>query len=180
ASVPLHLSERAVRRIWSSVALLVGLESALGVSVIVSVPFRRPAAVIPARGTWVYAAHGALGIALGIAALAVLVLSPLAGRIGRIGAVMGAVGVVIGLAGGVFSTFQHTRLLGMGVMLVGVVVAAVGYLAPSLEAVGKAEAEKARAERAALIGTRAGRSGGAAPADEGVSSNGHTASPPPR
>jgi hypothetical protein len=149
-----RLPGRLVRRIWSTMALLVVLELVLGVGVIVSVPFRRPAAIIPSRGTWIYAMHGAVGIALGIGAVVVYLLSALAGRMGRIGAVMGIVGVGIGLAGGLLATFQATRLAGMGVMLVGVVVAAVGYLAPSLEAMGKAEAARAEAARAALAGGR--------------------------
>jgi len=197
---PQRLPDQLVRRVWSTMALVVVLELALGVGVIVSVPFRRPAAVIPARGTWIYAMHGAVGIALGIGALAVYLLSALAGRMGRIGAVMGIVGVGIGLVGGVLATFQSTRLPGMGVMLLGVVVAAVGYLAPSLEAMGKAEAARAEAARAARASTRAAErarrldKGGtratgekAGPGDEGVkgavpgeivSSNGHGATPP--
>lgn len=174
----LRLSERLVRRVWSAMALVVALELVLGVVVIVSVPFRRPAAILPTRGIWIYAAHGAVGIALGFGALAVLVLSTMASRIGRIGAVMGAVGVVLGVAGGACATYQQTRLLGMGVMLVGVVVAGVGYLAPSLEALGKAEAAKAEVARAALAGSRGrpARDPGGVPAGaDGVSSNGHDA-----
>lgn len=173
--------EQLVRRIWGTMALVVALDAALGVSVIVSVPFRRPAAILPARGIWIYAAHGAVGIALGVAALAILVLSPLTGRIGRIGAVMGAVGVVVGGAGGVFASFQQTRLLGMGTMLVGVVVAGIGYLAPSLEAMGKAEAARAEAARADRTGARARREArprGRDLGDENVSSNGRAAPPP--
>ena len=185
---PLRIPGRLVRRIWGTMALIVVLELVLGVGVIVSVPFRRPAAIIPARGTWIYTMHGAVGIALGIGAVAVYLLSALAGRMGRIGAVMGVVGVGIGLVGGTLATFQSTRLAGMGVMLVGVVVAAVGYLAPSLEAIGEAEIAKAAASRAALAGARAGerrpRAGkvgekgkGTVPGDM-VTSNGHGATPP--
>ncbi len=181
---PLHLSERAVRRIWSTMGLLVVLELVLGVSVIVSVPFRRPAALLPARDPWVYAAHGVLGIALGAGALAVLVLSTVAGRIGRIGAVMGASGVALGLAGGVCSSFQATRLLGMGVMLAGVIVAGVGYMCPLLEAIGKAEVARAETARAELSArARATRpnpgsiTAGASDEDDGISSNGHSAAP---
>jgi hypothetical protein len=200
SSAPRRLPDQLVRRIWSTMALVVVVDLALGVGVIVSVPFRRPAAIIPARGTWIYAMHGAVGIALGIGAVAVYVLSALAGRMGRIGAVMGVAGVGIGLVGGLLATFQATRLTGMGVMLVGTVVAAVGYLAPSLEAMGKAEAARAEAARAALAGARAGErtrhpdraeTGGTgekkptgdeaatrAVPSEIVSSNGHRATPP--
>ncbi len=181
---PLHLSERAVRRIWSTMGLLVVLELVLGVAVIVSVPFRRSAALLPARGTWIYAAHGAVGIVLGAGALAVLVLSTVAGRIGRIGAVMGAAGVAVGLAGGVCASFQATRLLGMAVMLVGVIVAGVGYMCPLLEAIGKAEVARAQTARAELSAraraTRASpgpATADASDADDGISSNGHGAAP---
>ncbi len=174
----LRLSERAVRRIWTTAGLLVALEIALGVVVIVAVPFRRHDALLPPRGTWIYAAHGVVGIALGVCAVGVLVLSTVAGRIGRIGAVMGAAGVGVGLVGGVFSTFQTTRLLGMGVMLVAAIVAGVGYMAPTLEAVGKAEAARAEAARADLAARGAAGAGTVGPGsepvtDEVVSSNGH-------
>ena len=177
------LAGRLVRRVWSTMAAVVGLELVLGIAVIVAVPFRRPPAVLPARGIWVYAAHGAVGIALFLGAFGVLVLAAGAERIARIGAVMGALGVVVGAGGGVLATYQTTRLLGMGVMLVGVVVAGVGYLAPSLEAMGKAEAAKAAAARAVLAGTmrrewRADGQGEPSAADEPVSPNGHGAVPP--
>ncbi|MGH9099108.1 MAG: DUF6069 family protein, partial [Acidimicrobiales bacterium] len=177
----LRLSERAVRRIWTAMGLVVALELALGVVVIVSVPFRRSAAILPVRDTGVYAAHGAVGIVLGLGAFAILVLSTVAGRIGRIGAVIGAAGVVLGLAGGVLSSFQETRLLGMAVMLVGVLVAGVGYMSPLLEAVGKAEVARAEAARTEL-GTRHETRSAPAPrpspevaGDGGASSNGHGA-----
>lgn len=147
---PLTLTEHAVRRIWSAMAVVVALELALGVGTIVWVPFRRPNVLLPSRATWLYAAHGAIGIALGAGAVGVLFASALAGRMARIGAVMGAVGVFAGLAGGVLATFQVTRLLGMGVMLLGVVLAGIGYLVPSLDAMGKAEAARAEAARREL------------------------------
>jgi hypothetical protein len=185
----IRLPERLVRRIWSAMAMLVGLELVLGVVVIVSVPFRRPAAILPSRGIWVYAAHGAVGLALGVGAMGVLVLSTAADRIGRIGAVTGAIGVMLGVAGGVCATFQQTRLVGMGVMLVGVVLAGAGYLAPSLEAMGKAEAARAEAARAEAARSEAARAeaarieaaGGAPGAGHShhkVSGNGHAPIPP--
>jgi hypothetical protein len=144
---PPGMTDRTVRRLWSAMAALIGLDLALGIVAIVTVPFRRPNALLPVRGVWEYDAHGAIGIALGAGALALLVLSPVAGRMARIGAVMGAVGIGVGLGGGVLATFQTTRLLAMGVMLLGAVLAAVGYLIPLLEAIGKAEAARAEAAR---------------------------------
>lgn len=164
------LGEGAVRRLWNAMAALVALELALGVAAIVAVPFRRPNSILPSRATWLYAAHGGLGIVLGAGALGVLVLSLLAGRMARIGAVVGGVGVVVGLAGGVLATYQVTRLLGMGVMMVGVVVAGIGYLVPALEAMGRAEAAKAQAARQAMA--QRNSSGG-----NGIA-NGHVAGAP--
>lgn len=152
-----RLADRTVRRLWSAMAGLIGLDLALGIVAIVTVPFRRPDALIPARGVWEYDAHGAIGIALGAGALALLVLSPLAGRMARVGAVIGALGIAVGLAGGGLATFQSTRLLAMGVMLVGAVLAGVGYLVPLLEALGKAEAARAEAARQALARAEASR-----------------------
>ena len=138
-----RLSRRAVVRAWSAMAVLVGIEAVVGVTTIVIVPFRRTAALVPARGSTVYLVHGGLGAVLGVGAVAVLVASTAAGRTARIGAVMGALGVGIGLGGGVLAELSATRLLGMGLMLVGVVVAGIGYLVPALEAFGQAEAARA-------------------------------------
>lgn len=162
ASGPVALGEQAVRRLWNAMGLLVALELALGVATIVSVPYRRPDAVLPSRATWLYAAHGALGVVLGVGALGLLVLSPLAGRMARIGALLGGAGVLVGLGGGVLATFQATRLLGMGVMMLGAVMAGVGYLLPALESLGTAEAAKAQAARAAMAEAQEARRGAAA------------------
>lgn len=179
AAVQPQLPERLVRRIWSTMAALAALEAALGIAVIVSVPFHRPNAVLPVRGAvWLYEAHGAIGVALALGAIGALALSHVAGRMGRIGAVMGAAGVSLGVVGGTLSSFQQSRLLGMALMLLGVVVAAVGYMAPSLEALGRAEiarAELARAEAARARPKRTGLGSAAgAVAVEGSSANGHS------
>jgi hypothetical protein len=189
---PVVLGEDVVRRVWNAMAVLVAVESALGVAAIVSVPFRRPNTLFPSRGTWLYAAHGAVGVVLGLGAVGVLVLSLLAGRMARIGAVLGAAGVLVGVAGGVFATFQETRLLGMGVMMLGVVMAAVGYLVPALDRMGKAEAARAQAARQAMAKANERRASGTGNgrgvstvhghASNGHASNGHaaggTAGPP--
>lgn len=164
------LSERAIRRVWGAMAAVVAVEMVLGVVTIISVPYRRPNTVFPPRGILVYAAHGGLGIALAGGAVLLLVLSAATGRMARIGAEMGAAGIATGVLGGVLASFQSTRLIGMAVMLVGVLVAGLGYLAPMLEAMGRAEvaraaaarAEMARqnAERASVPGTN-GKTGGA-------------------
>lgn len=154
---PMVLSERMVRRLWSSMAILVAAELALGVVTIVSVPFRRPNTLLPPRGTLVYSAHAGLGVALAIGAIGVFLISYVGGRMARTGAVMGVVGIAVGFGGGICATFLATRLLGMGLMLVGTVLAGVGYMAPSLEAMGRAEAARAEAARGELAATEAAR-----------------------
>lgn len=179
AATPPVLGERAVRRLWNAMALLVALELVLGVGSIVSVPFRRPNTLLPARGTALYTTHAAVGLALAAGAVGVLVLSLLAGRMARIGAVLGGVGVLIGVAGGGLASYQQTRLLGMGVMMIGTVVAGIGYLVPAMEAMGKEEAAKAQAAREAMAKAQAPSGTGPviAPAglngSSGVTANGH-------
>ena len=145
----LVLTERAVLVVWTTMAILVAVELMLGVAAIVSVPFGRRPTLVPTNGTVEYLAHGSLGIVLALGAVVVLVMSTAAGRLARIGAVMGAAGVACGLAGGVMASIEVTRVLGMSLMMLGVVVAGVGYLVPALEAFGKAEASRAAAARAA-------------------------------
>lgn len=151
------LTERAIRRVWGTMALVVALEMVLGVVSIVAVPYRRPNTVFPPRGIVVYAAHGGLGIALAGGAVLLVVLSAATGRMARIGAEIGAVGIAVGMIGGVFASFQSSRLLGMGVMLVGVVVAGIGYLVPVLDAMGRAEVARAEAARAEVARQNAER-----------------------
>lgn len=173
ALAPLELSERLVRRIWAGVGMLLAADFALGVVTIVSVPFHRPDALVPPKGVWIYSAHGAVGIALGVAAVGVLVLSVVTERMARIGAWIGASGVVAGLVGGVLASFQSARLLGMAIMLVGVLVAAIGYMVPTLDAMGTRDAEAAQAARARLTRARVNGEVTSMSLGDGLSTNGH-------
>lgn len=177
------LSERMVRRIWSSVAIVVAIELALGVSTIVTVPFdHRLNALVPARGTAFYTTHAAVGLALGIGAIVVAILSSVAPRMARIGALMGGAGTALGLTGGVCAIFHASRVVGMALMLIGVVAAGVGYMLPSLEAMGKAEAARAAAAREAMSQSqlRGPATGAGTGTDRaGPATNGHRKFHPP-
>jgi hypothetical protein len=107
---------------------LVGLELALGIGALVVVPYHRPGAWVPARGDVLYLVHAALGGLLGLGSVAVLLASRRAPRLARVGAVGGLVGVLLAAAGGLASVGQSTRLLGVGVMLVGGLAAGFFYL----------------------------------------------------
>ena len=124
-----------VGALWTVMAALVGLDFLLGVAAIVSVPFGRASVWLPVKGRAVYAAHGVVGAALGVGALVLLArFGSSAHRISRLGAKTGVAGIVVGLAGGLLAVDHPVRLVGMALMLLGSLVAGIGYLMPGLEA----------------------------------------------
>jgi hypothetical protein len=115
---------------WAGLAMggLVGLELVLGLGTLVLVPYDRPLAWIPAQGQAVYVAHAVIGALLGLGAVTLLLGARTAARIARLGSVVGLAGVMAAAAGGLASVDHPTRLLGVGLMLVGTMVAGFGYL----------------------------------------------------
>ncbi len=107
-----------------------GVELLLGLAALVLVPLGRPTEWLPARGEMVYVAHAVVGAALGAGGLLLLVRIPRSLRVARIGAWIGAIGLVVGVVGGLLATYHPARLAGMGLMLVGAMVAGLGYLMP--------------------------------------------------
>ena len=124
---------RWARRAGIAMTGLVVLELALGIGALVVVPYTRPSTLVPSQGRLVYTIHAGLGGTLGLGAVALFLVARRAQRLARLGSVMGLVGVVIGAGGGVASTGHPTRLLGIGLMLVGTVVAGFGYLVMIVE-----------------------------------------------
>ena len=124
-----------VSPLWTVMAALVGLDFLLGVAAIVSVPFGRASVWLPVKGRAVYVAHGVIGAALGAGALVLLArYGSSAHRISRLGARTGVAGILVGLAGGLLAVDHPARLAGMALMLLGSLVAGIGYLMPGLEA----------------------------------------------
>jgi hypothetical protein len=123
-SLPPHLARRAGVVMGS----LVGVELALGIGTLVVVPYHRPDSWLPAQGHLVYLIHAALGGALGLGSVVLLLATRRAPRIAHLGTVVGLVGVLLAAVGGVASMAHPTRLLGVGLMLVGAVVAGFGYV----------------------------------------------------
>jgi hypothetical protein len=121
------------RRAGLAMGTLVALELTLGIATLVVVPYDRSATWIPARGDVLYVVHAALGGILGLGAVALLLAARRAQRIGRIGATVGFIGVLMAAGGGLASVDRPTRLLGVGLMLLGTVVAGFGYLAMIVE-----------------------------------------------
>jgi drug/metabolite transporter (DMT)-like permease len=116
------------RRAGVAMGSLVGAELVLGIGTLVIVPYDRPDVWIPARDHLLYLTHAALGGILGLGSVVLLLATRRASRIAHLGAIVGFVGVILAAAGGVASVDRPTRLLGVGLMLVGAVVAAFGYL----------------------------------------------------
>ena len=106
---------------------LVGVELALGIGTLVVVPYHRPDVWLPAQGHLLYLIHAVLGGALGLGSVVLLRAARQAPRIAHLGTIVGFVGVLVAAVGGLASVDHPTRLLGVGLMLVGVVVAGFGY-----------------------------------------------------
>lgn len=124
-----------VSPLWVVMATLVGLDFVLGVAAIVAVPFGRASVWLPVKGRGVYAAHAVVGALLGAGALVLLSrYGSSAHRISRLAAKTGIAGILVGLAGGFLAVDHPLRLAGMALMLLGSLVAGIGYLMPSLEA----------------------------------------------
>jgi hypothetical protein len=114
---------------------LVTIDLVLGVAALIAVPYHRHTAVVPAHGRIIYLAHGVLGALIGLVAVAVIPRARRMERVVWVGAVTGLVGVGVAAAGGMLAIVQSTRLVGMGLMLLGAVTAEAGYLMPLIDSV---------------------------------------------
>ncbi len=116
-------------------ATLVCADAALGVAAILALSFHRPSSLLPVRGRDLYLAHALLGLVVTAGALALLGPARRLSRPAWVGALAGVIGIGVAGAGGLLAALQATRLLGMGLMLIGAVTAAGGYLMPLIDAV---------------------------------------------
>jgi hypothetical protein len=122
---------------WAtSLAVLVGVEFALGVATLVLVPTGRPTGWRPERGSAVYLAHAVVGLPLTLLAAGFLLRVGRSSRLLRLSAWIGGVGVAVAGVGGVLSVAHPLRLPGAGLMLVGSVAAGFGYLIPTFDRLG--------------------------------------------
>ncbi len=107
----------------------VGAEFLTGVAALLTVPVDRPNVWLPVRGEVVYLVHASLGGVLTLAALCLVRLAP-GERIGRAGVQIGLAGLVLGACGGMLTAYHPSRWAGLLLMLVGTLVAFLGYLLP--------------------------------------------------
>ena len=125
--------DHSTARLATWLAVLVGIEFAIGIAVLVSVSTDRPTAWVPARGQAVYLVHALLGFPIAIGAVVHLVRSRDSTRIARLSGWIGSTGVAVAGAGGLLAVAHPMRLVGLAGMLLGSVVAAFGYLLPALD-----------------------------------------------
>lgn len=124
---------RTTAQMATVLAVLVGLELAVGVAAIALVPPGRPSGWEPTKGLAVYLVHAVLGGPVAVGAGLLLARTRGGSRIARISGSTGAVGVALACVGGLLTGSHPLRLAGMGLMLLGTVVAGFGYLLPGLE-----------------------------------------------
>jgi len=120
-------------RLALTLAIVVGVESALGIVAVVVVPYGRPDSWIPARGGAIYLAHALLGVPLAVGAVSLLARVRRSSRLPRLTGWIGVSGIAFAGMGGLLTVAHPSRLAGMALMLVGAVVAAFAYLIPTLE-----------------------------------------------
>ncbi len=126
-------AREAVFRRWWFVALgaATGVEMVAGFVALLAVPFGRPSGlVVQGRGAATYLLHAVLGLAVAAGAVACAAACRHTERKVRAGAFGGLAGVVLGGLGGALVVDRPARLIGVGLMLVGAVVAPTAYLLP--------------------------------------------------
>jgi hypothetical protein len=141
ASAPAVLTAGVGHR--RAATVLVGLlvvEFSLGIAVLLTVPTGRPTGWLPTDGRVVYLAHALLGLPLAVGAVLYLTGSDPASRLDRLSGRIGLVGTGLAGLGGLLTVVHPLRLAGIGLMLVGPLIAVFGYLIPALERLTEGDA----------------------------------------
>jgi hypothetical protein len=125
--------EGGAARLATMLAVLNGVELALGIVTLIFVPVGRPSGLLPAKGAAIFLAHSILGLPLAFGAVMLLARVRASTRIPRLSGWIGAVGVAIAGVGGLLTVDHPLRLAGMAFMFVGTVTAGFGFLIPALE-----------------------------------------------
>ncbi len=125
--------DRRSARVATVLAVVVGIDLALGILTLIFVPTGRPTGWVPATWAPLYLAHAILGLLLALGAADLLARVRRAARISRLSGWIGAVGVAIASAGGLLAVAHPLRVAGMICMMVGALVAGFAYLFPTFE-----------------------------------------------
>jgi hypothetical protein len=124
---------RSVLWLATTLSALVGVDFALGMVALFSVPAGRPSGWLPGKGTAIYLAHAIVGLPLALGAVAFLVLVRDTGRSLKVTGWMGLIGVAVAGVGGAITDLHPLRLLGMALMFVGPMFAGFVYLTPLVD-----------------------------------------------
>jgi hypothetical protein len=111
------------------IAVGVGVQSALGIGVLLAVPYDRPSGWLPSRGETVYLLHAVVGLLLVVGAT-MLVARVRGGPRPSVGlAWTGLIGIALAGSGGLLSEARSlTRFFGLALMFVGAATAAFAYV----------------------------------------------------
>ncbi|MHB1988828.1 MAG: hypothetical protein ACYCSF_12750 [Acidimicrobiales bacterium] len=122
----------AAARLSVALAVLLGIEFALGIVTALSLSIGRPSGWLPARGEAIYLAHVLVSLPLGFGAAALIVLTRASTRTYKMVGWMGFIGIALAGVGGLLTVAQPARFFGMVLMFVGPTMAGLGYLIPVL------------------------------------------------
>jgi hypothetical protein len=139
-STPVVRVVRVGRWVWALMMIGIGVEFVTGVTALLLVPVDRSSGWLPVQGQVAYLVHAGLGGCLTLAALCLLHLGPQE-RIGRAGVRIGLAGLVLGACGGMLTAYHPTRWAGLLLMLMGTMVALLGYLMPLADPADRMNAE---------------------------------------
>jgi hypothetical protein len=137
-ATPAGENERVVGRtvplLATTLAALIGIEFALGVAAMVSLPIGRPGGWLPVKGEAIYLAHAILGLPIIIGAAVLLDRAKTSARPYQMVAWMTLIGMVLAGSGGLLTAAASlVRFCGIAFMLIGPMLAGLGYLIPALD-----------------------------------------------
>jgi hypothetical protein len=133
AGAPASEPDLGAGRLPGALAVAVGIEFALGIATLILVPTGRPTGLVPTQGRTIFLLHAIVGVPLAAGAVLLLGATWRGPRISRLCAWIGGVGVAMSGLGGILTVAHPLRLVGIGLMLVGPVVAGFGYLLPTFD-----------------------------------------------
>jgi len=123
------------REPWIAFVVAVGLDLLLGAVTVFFVPLSRPSGIVPVHGQMLYLAHSCLGVLLVLGAVLLFVLSRRVKGQGsgefRLAGTLVLLGVAVAGVGGIATIPEGpARIMGLGLMFAGTVLASAGASIP--------------------------------------------------
>jgi hypothetical protein len=131
------------REPWIAFVVAVGLDLLLGAVTVFFVPLSRPSGIVPLHGQILYLAHSSLGVLLALGAMLLFVLSRRVKGQGsgelRLAGTLALLGIAVAGIGGIATIPKGpARIMGLGLMFAGTVLAAAGASIPLIGPSAKA------------------------------------------